>query len=435
MNQTSYRLPRAAFGLVLAALAILAITYVTGNRDTAKNYPAAVTQASTADQIKRGHYLVLAGNCIGCHTARGMPELAGGRVLPTAFGQFYTPNISPDVATGIGAWSADEFWRALHDGKGRDGQLLYPAFPYTEYTKVSRADADAMFAYLRSVPAVVQKNRQHALNFPYSQRSLLLFWRSWFFKPQLYQADAEQTAEWNRGAYLVQGLGHCAACHSARNSLGGYSGGSDAALAGAEIQELNWYATSLVTDSESGHASLSVPQLLQRLQQGTAPEGRVYGPMAEVVQQSLQHLDTADLQAMVVYLKSQQKTLAPPQTEKNDQQELQATLNRGEKIYHDNCVECHQAVGTGAAPAYPALAGSRLVNLASGTNITRIILNGGFAPATRLNPEPYGMPPFAQMLSSQDIADVANYVRNSWGNHGNILIAPDVDKYRGQASY
>ena len=422
--------------LVVIAFVVTALAYWRGARETASQFPSQATAQSTAQQIQRGAYLVKAGNCMACHTARGGAEFAGGRVMPTAFGQFYTPNITPDVATGIGKWTKDDFWRALHDGKAPEGKLLYPAFPYTEYTKVTRPDSDAMFAYLHSLPAVAQKNMPHQLDFPYSQRGLLIFWRSLFFKAEVFQTDAKQSVQWNRGAYLVQGLGHCATCHTDRNWLGGNSG---EAMAGAEIPGLNWYATSLISDAESGHNSLSVEQLVQRLQQGVSDHGRVYGPMTEVVKESLQYLEKADLEAMVLYLKSQQQSNLPKQSEmaeqdKPSERELQGAMYRGEKIYKDNCIECHQADGSGALPAYPALAGSRLVNLTSSTNLTRIILNGGFAPSTQHNPEPYGMPPFAQTLSSQDIADVTSYIRNSWGNHGSLLIESQVDRYRGQAS-
>ncbi|PRC94842.1 cytochrome c [Solimicrobium silvestre] len=421
----------AAFIVTLLAFFVIS-AYVIGGRDTAHIYPSVNVAESAAQQIQRGSYLLKAGNCMACHTARGAAEFSGGRMLPTTFGQFYTPNITSDVKTGIGAWSPDEFWRALHDGKGRDGRLLYPAFPYTEYTKVSRADSDAMFAALQSLPAVSQVNREHELAFPFNQRSLLLFWRALYFTPQVYQADPQQSAEWNRGAYLVQGLGHCATCHTARNSLGGSVG---AALAGAEIPELNWYATSLISNAESGHVDIPVDRLVQRMQSGVSEDGRVYGLMTEVVKESLQYLEASDIQAMAVYLKSQQKKDQRIESEKVTERELAVTMARGEKIYKENCVECHQANGKGAAPAYPALAGSRLVNLASTTNITRIILNGGFSPSTQHNPEPFGMPPFAQILSSQEIADVANFVRNSWGNQGSLLISSEVDRYRGQASH
>src|SRR4051812_5859535 len=167
-----------------------------------------------------GEYLARAGDCIACHTARGGDAFAGGFEMPTPFGTLYTPNITPDAETGIGKWSADDFWRALHEGRSKDGSLLYPAFPYTSYTRVVRADSDAIYAYIRSLKPVSRRNNPHQLGFPFNQRNLLLGWRALYSDPGEYTPHPNETAEWNRGAYLVQGLGHCDACHTSRNMLG-----------------------------------------------------------------------------------------------------------------------------------------------------------------------------------------------------------------------
>ena len=189
--------------------------------------------------LERGRYLARLGNCMGCHTTRGGPEYAGGRAIDTPFGAVYSPNITADRDTGIGAWSADDFWRALHEGRSRDGRLLAPAFPYPNYTRVARADADALFAYLRTVAPVAQANRPHALQFPFGTQAAMWAWRTLFFRPGVYEPESERSVEWNRGAYLVQGLGHCGACHTPRNALG--AARNSQWLAGGMIPVQNWY--------------------------------------------------------------------------------------------------------------------------------------------------------------------------------------------------
>ncbi|HEY1226756.1 MAG TPA: cytochrome c, partial [Ramlibacter sp.] len=188
---------------------------------------------------ERGAYLVRVGNCMACHTDRGGAAWAGGRAIETPFGTVYATNLTPDPKHGLGQWTAADFWRALHHGRSRDGRLLYPAFPYPNYTEVTREDADAMFAYLRTVPAVPRANTPHRLRWPYSTQAALAVWRTLYFRAGVYEPEGTQSAEWNRGAYLVRGLGHCAACHSARNALGASSDMMD--LSGGLIPMQNWY--------------------------------------------------------------------------------------------------------------------------------------------------------------------------------------------------
>ncbi|MBC7604656.1 MAG: cytochrome c, partial [Ramlibacter sp.] len=175
---------------------------------------------ATTQVITKGEYLARAGDCVACHTAPGGKVFAGGRSMPTPFGAFYVPNITPDEETGIGEWNPADFYRMLHTGVARNGALMYPVMPFASYTKVTREDSDAIFAYLMTVPPVRQQNRPHELNFPYNNRELLLGWRTLYFRQGEYVAEPKQSAEWNRGAYLVQGLGHCAMCHTAINALG-----------------------------------------------------------------------------------------------------------------------------------------------------------------------------------------------------------------------
>ena len=252
--------------------------------------------ADRAAQLERGAYLARAGDCMACHTARGGQPYAGGRAIATPFGAVVAPNITPDPQTGIGDWSADDFWRALHNGRGRDGRFLYPAFPYTSYTKVNREDSDAIYTWLQSVAPVQQQNREHALRFPYNQRWLLAGWRALYFRPGVFEPSPGQPAQWNRGAYLVQGLGHCAACHSSRNALGATAVRGD--LSGGLIPISNWYAPALTPEAATGLGDWQTADLAALLKTGVSARSAVYGPMAEVVAQSLQYLSDADVQAI-----------------------------------------------------------------------------------------------------------------------------------------
>jgi mono/diheme cytochrome c family protein len=383
--------------------------------------------ADQAAQLQRGAYLARVGDCMACHTTRGGQPYAGGRGIVTPFGEVVAPNITPDAQTGIGAWSADDFWRAMHNGRGRDGRFLYPVFPYPSYTKVSREDSDAIYAWLRTVPAVQQQSREHALRFPYNQRWLLAGWRALYFRPGLYEPAADKPAQWNRGAYLVQGLGHCAACHTSRNALGATSAGGD--LAGGLMPISNWYAPALTPDAATGLGDWQVADLAALLKTGVSERGAVYGPMAEVVQQSLQYLSNEDVGAMAVYLKSlPQHGIAPvAQAMTKDTERM---LEQGGRLYEKHCAECHGADGAGKPPAYPRLAGNNGI-VASAVNPIRMVLNGGFPPSTAGNPRPYGMPPYGPIMSDDEVAAVVTYIRASWGNMGVPVRPGEVSRYRG----
>src|SRR4030095_4175255 len=228
-----------------------------------------------------GEYLARAGDCVACHTARGGEPFAGGLEMPTPFGTIFTPNITPDPETGIGKWSADDFYRALHDGKSKDGSLLYPAFPYPSYTKVTRADADAIYGYIQTITPVKKKNKPHAMKFPYNQRNLLIGWRALYFQPGEYKPDPKQSAEWNRGAYLVLGLGHCDACHTSRNMLGATQKHKE--CAGGLIPLQDWYAPSLTSNREAGLGQWPVEEVVALLRTGISNRGVVFGPIAQGV--------------------------------------------------------------------------------------------------------------------------------------------------------
>jgi mono/diheme cytochrome c family protein len=378
-------------------------------------------------QVERGAYLARAGNCGGCHTARGGLPYAGGRVIETPFGGVPAPNLTPDLETGLGRWSAADFWRALHDGLARDGRPYAPAFPYPDFTLVTREDADALYAYLRSLPAVRRANDPGRLRFPYGTTPALAVWRALYFRPGVFAPEPAHDATWNRGAYLVRGLGHCEACHASRDALGGAS--AAASFTGGALPTQHWYAPALAAPVEAGLADADATQLVQLLKTGVSPRGAVIGPMADVVATSTQHLTHEDLFAMAVYLQPASganphatASRAAPAVPDAPPDQMKA----GAAIYHDHCARCHGDAGEGAAGAYPALAGNRSVLLASPVNVVQAILGGGFPPSTAGNPRPYGMPPFVATLDETQVAAVATYVRQSFGNRAPAVSVLEV---------
>ncbi|MFP6559074.1 c-type cytochrome [Paraburkholderia sp. B3] len=388
--------------------------------------------ASNDTQVTaRGEYLARAGDCIACHTIPGGKLFGGGRAMATPFGTLYSPNISSDKADGIGAWTADEFYRMLHEGKSRDGSLLYPAMPYTAYTRVTRADSDAIYAYLQSTPPIHQPNRPHELRFPFNQRQLLLGWRTLFFRAGEYRPDPTQSVEWNRGAYLVQGLGHCTMCHTEINALGGNMKSKE--FQGGLIPMQDWYAPSLTSNKEAGLGDWSIDDIVGLLHAGVSNRGAVYGPMAEVVYDSFQYLTEEDVRAVAVYLKalpahSGEVDTAQPSATTTEAKNSLAPL--GQKIYGAQCAVCHADNGRGKPPNFPPLANNQSIQMTSSVNPIRMVLNGGYAPGTMKNPTPYGMPPFAQSLSDVEVAAVVTYIRTAWGNHGTPVTVQEVNTLR-----
>lgn len=429
----------AAFiGVTVLAAAVVALN-LRGEGDLSAEIAATPSPASgdqaSAEQVALGAYLARAGNCLGCHTARGGEPYAGGRGIDTPFGTVYSSNLTPDADTGLGRWSAPTFWRAMHHGRSADGRLLVPAFPYTSTTQVSRADSDALYAYLRSLPPVLLAPPPHDLRFPFGTQPALAVWRALYFKPGEFQPDATQSAEWNRGAYLVQGLGHCNACHAQRNALGATSGPLD--LGGGLIPVQNWYAPSLTDPREAGVGDWDVAEIATLLQRGAVNrDGALVttsGPMGEIVLRSTQHLRDADLTAMAVYL----KTLgSAPRAEPaaRGAPSPSSAAGGGAALYADHCASCHGERGEGVPNAYPPLAGNRAVTMAVPANLVRSVLEGGFAPATAGHPQPYGMPPFAQTLSNREIAEVLTHLRSSWGNRADAVSPLEVNRYRGSGA-
>jgi len=379
--------------------------------------------------VTAGEYLARAGDCVACHTTPGGQVFAGGRPMPTPFGTLYSSNITPDADTGIGKWTADSFYGMMHTGRSPDGGLLYPAMPFGAYTKVTRPDSDALFAYLRSVAPVRAANRPHDLRFPYNNRSLILGWRTLFFQEGEYRPNPDKSDEWNRGAYLVQGLGHCSMCHSPINALGGNS--ESRAFEGGLIPMQNWYAPSLTSNKEAGLGDWSIEDIADLLRTGVSKRGAVYGPMAEVTYNSLQHMTDTDTRAMSVYLKSLAAGGIPEVPVSGIPAAEGSLLMRlGRSVYDTQCANCHAGNGRGMPPHFPPLAGNQSIQMASAVNPIRMVLNGGFPPGTAANPMPYGMPPFAQSLTDDEVAAVVTFIRSSWGNRGDAISAHQANELR-----
>ena len=410
------RLLLAALAALLAAvtLAALAVRWLDGRGESPLR-PDAPGTASPADAaaVARGAYLARAGNCGACHTERGGAPYAGGRAIVTPFGTVYAGNLTPDAATGLGRWTADEFWRALHHGRSRDGRALLPAFPYPQFTQVTRSDADDLLAWLRSLPPVAQAQRPHALRWPYDRAAALAVWRALYFRPGSFRPDNGQSAEWNRGAYLVNGLGHCSACHGRRNPLGASTALADGP-GGATLPGQRWAAPSLTDPAEAGSRPADAAALLQLLRTGVSDHAAVMGPMAEVVAEGTQHLSETDLRAMAHYLVQITSLPAASATPTRLAARAPVAMARGAQLYTRHCADCHGDQGQGAPGIYPALAGNRSVTMADPGNLLQAITGGGFPPATAGNPRPYGMP--AYDLPPDELAALATWLRASWGH-------------------
>ncbi len=385
--------------------------------------PGATAANEAQTIVQRGEYLATAGDCISCHTADGGKAFSGGYRINTPFGYLLAPNITPDPETGIGRWSADDFYRALHEGVNKHGQDMYPAMPYDFYTRVTRADSDAIFAYLKSLPPVRNAVDVNHLRFPFNQRWTMAGWRELFFDEGTFKADPSASASWNRGAYLVEGLGHCSACHSPRDDLGGIERRHE--YSGAEID--GWFAPNLSSNLHLGLGSWTAEEIATYLKTGARKGGTTaFGPMAEVVHNSTSQLTDADLAAMAAYL----KTLPPESPLRAAKAVPSESQVRGASLYMDHCSACHQAKGRGMPGIFPPLAGNGAVIDRDPGNVLQAVLKGiptqdGYVP----------MPSFASQLDDQEIADVANYVRTSWGN-GAVAnaTAADVARLRTRAA-
>jgi mono/diheme cytochrome c family protein len=375
-----------------------------------------VGASAAQPDAQRGQYLARAADCMSCHTAAGGQQFAGGGALDTPFGKIYAPNITPDPHSGIGSWSEADFTRALRDGVGKDGELLYPAMPYANYTKISDADVAALWAYLRSVPPSTHIAPHNTLAFPFNIRTGLAVWQSLYFQPGRWQLLTSKDAAWNRGAYLVQALGHCDMCHTPRNVAQATE--SKHYLTGAQIS--GWYAPDISSDPLSQVRDWSTDELAAFLKSGQSPGNvRTAGPMAEVVHDSLRYLTDSDLHAIAVYLKDQ--PAVETQQAARPAPEAAQSIAQGKIVYDDYCSSCHQSNGKGVRGVVPALAGDGALLSREPYNVIMPLLEGIKAHG------PWGaMGSFANTLSDAQIADVSNYVRSAWGNRGEPDATPNM---------
>lgn len=410
--------------------------------DLPTNYAANLDPA-TKDQIVRGRYIARLGDCVACHTADHGAPMAGGRPLETPFGALHSTNITPDPETGIGRYTFEQFDRAMRKGVAADGHNLYPAMPYPSYAKMSNEDMRLLFTYLmKGVAPVKQPNQPLGLKFPFNQRWGLALWNWVFLEDTPFQPDTSKSAQWNRGAYLVQGLGHCGACHTPRGwgfqektmSEGGSKG--TLFLAGETVE--GWRALSLRnlwTEDET----------FTLLKTGANRHGTVSGNMVDVIQYSTQHMADSDLRAIAVYLKSlppgpQDKpmvmanpTPASQAAGHTDSPQVPATLysTRGGLSYAQFCLDCHRTTGNGVPNVFPPLAGNASLQSDDPSTLVHIMLTGSNSPSTAAHQRVWTMPSFAR-LGDEEIAEILNFARDSWGNGGRVIRAKDVSAMREQ---
>jgi mono/diheme cytochrome c family protein len=408
--------------LLLAASAMLALLLSGPTRSGQEGYPLADRQSF--DRIERGRYLAILADCAACHTTPGGQPFAGGLVLQTPFGNLVAPNITPDSETGIGNWTDDEFVAAMHDGRGRGGMRLYPAMPYPAYTKMRRDDVLAIRAYLATVSPERNAVVANQLPFPLSIRTNMLFWNLLNFTAGRFHPNPQKSAEWNRGAYIVQGAAHCGTCHTPKTILGGDKVSTP--LAGATLQ--GWFAPNITTDPRKGIGSWSQDDIVQYLKTGANSWTLASGPMAEAVVYSTSNMTDEDLAAIALYLTDSgiawSASKAAPMASDN------GVMRAGSAIYKDNCAACHKDSGTGESDLFPRLSGSALVQSDDATTLIRVALQGSRAVSTSSKPTAPAMPAFDWRLNDAQVAAVLTYIRNSWGNAAAPVAAGTVASQR-----
>jgi mono/diheme cytochrome c family protein len=388
----------------------------------AQSAPSLALDPQAADQVTRGYYLAIAGDCAACHTAPGGKPFAGGLPIETPFGTLLSANITPDRQAGIGAWSDDDFVRSVQQGIAPGGMHLYPAMPYPAFTHVTREDLLAVRAYLSTLDAVSDPVATNRLPFPFKIRASMIVWNALNFSPGEFHADANRSAQWNRGAYLVNGLGHCGTCHTPKNLLGGDK--SAAPLSGAAV--VGWYAPPLDSSVRTGLGAWRIEDVVSYLKTGWGGGQAATGTMALVVANSTSQLADADLRSIAVYLKD----IAAPAQAPAPLDKTSAVMRSGKALYSANCSACHTSTGEGVAGLAPTLANSPIVQSASTDTLLDVVLNGAQAVATDAAPTAPGMPAFGWQLSDEQIAALLTYVRNDWGNAGSAVAASDVHSIR-----
>jgi mono/diheme cytochrome c family protein len=373
--------------------------------------------AGASAQVQLGHDLAVVGDCEGCHNRPGGQPYAGGLALPTPFGTIYSTNITQDREAGIGAWTADDFWNAMHNGVRKDGAKLYPAFPYVYFTHVTRAESDAIFAYLKTVAPVSYRPPSNRLPFPLNIRFMVTFWNALYFKP-----DKTPSAGPTAGQHIVEGLGHCGGCHTPKTFLGGDKTGHE--LEGGRLD--NWFAPALNADVRTGLGAWSTPDVAEYLKTGRNARANASASMADVVRFSTSQMSDADLAAVGDYLRNRPNHALAPATPRPDARVMAA----GEAIYVDACSACHAVDGKAAPTYFPPLPGASVTQSADPTTVIRFILAGTQTVATDARPTALSMPGYAWKLDDAQVAAVATYVRNAWGNQAPAVSASQVAKLR-----
>lgn len=393
------------------------------------------------NSMSKGQYLATAGDCTACHTVTGGKPFAGGLKMSTPVGAIYSTNITPDKETGIGDYTFEDFEKAMREGVAKDGHNLYPAMPYTAFAKINDEDMHALYDYfMNEVEPVKQENRESDIPWPLNMRWPLSMWNMVFHEDSTYQPDSSQSEEWNRGAYLVQGLEHCGTCHTPRGigfqekSLDHHD---DEFLTGGTLE--GWHAPDLTGNMKSGLGNWTEDDIAEFLKTGRTDGSVAFGTMAEAIEHSTQYLSDADLKAMAVYLKSLKPSDANAKAPEYDNKTVEA-LTKGDVSqagaleYMDNCAACHRLDGKGYAKTFPALAGNSALLSDDPSSVISVILKGGKAPVTKEALAGMEMPGFAWRLDDQQVADLATFIRNGWGNSAPAVTAEQVAEIRALAT-
>lgn len=373
--------------------------------------------------VQRGHALAVAGDCIACHTAPNGAAYSGGRGITTPFGTVNSANLTPDIETGIATWSKDDFWQALHNGIRPDGTHLYPVFPYTHYTKITRDDSDAIYAFFRTLPATHRAVDRDTLPFPFDIRASMTAWNAAFFSPGVFQPDPARSEAYNRGAYLVEGLGHCGVCHTPMNMAGANKASEE--LEGNSLGD--WYAPNITADSRIGVGGWSADQIVEYLRTGHNEVAAASGPMGEVVAYSTALMPETDLRAIATYLKERGASApaTPTPVPASD-----PAMAAGAAIYADTCSACHGPNGRGVDRLFPRLAGAPGIQQPDATSLIRAVLAGAKSAVTPAALTGPAMPALGWRLTDNQVASVVTFIRNSWGNAAPPVAAGDVAAVR-----
>jgi mono/diheme cytochrome c family protein len=408
---------------MFAGVAALFAAFIVGSGGAS----AGEVDAQDFTTVAKGRYLSILSDCASCHTVpqKNQP-FAGGRPIETPFGKIVAPNITPDMETGIGSWTDDQFDRAVRKGIGRNGERLYPAMPFNAYTKMSREDVLAIRAYLNTVTAVYNSVVANTLPFPFNIRTSMRVWDGLYFKEGEYVADPHKSAEWNRGALLVDGPAHCGACHTPKTFLGGDK--TAQYLQGSPLQ--GWSAPNITNDARTGLGGWSVDDVAAYLKTGHNRITAATGPMAEAVVLSTSRMTDDDVNAIATYLKS----LPGDGKAQTPMAASTPEMTAGGSIYRDQCSACHGLDGKGVDRLFPSVANSSMARADDPTTVIRIVLRGARSVATDKEPTAPGMPSYGWQLKDDQVANVLTYIRNSWGNAAPAVSPDEVGRLRASVA-